>query len=63
MQESEEVTPSTSCRKRRKKTSFRFYTMKELKKARGYKSKKKLITEEPSGVQKTLKYPKRAQKQ
>jgi hypothetical protein len=37
--------------------------MKELKKAREYKSKKKLITEEPSGLQKTLKYPKRAQKQ
>jgi hypothetical protein len=34
--------------------------MKELKKAREYKSKKKLITEEPSGIQKTLKYPKRA---
>jgi hypothetical protein len=32
--------------------------MKELKKARVYKSKKKLIIEEPSGVQKTLKYPK-----
>ena len=37
--------------------------MKELKKAREYKSKKKLITEEPSSSQKILKYPKRAQKQ
>jgi hypothetical protein len=63
MQESVEVTPSTNCRKRKKRTSFRFSTMKELKKAREYKSKKKLITKEPSGVQKTLKYPKRAQKQ
>jgi hypothetical protein len=63
MQESEEVTPSTSCRKRRKKRSFRFSTMKELKKAREYKSKKKFITEEPSSLQKILKYPKRAQKQ
>jgi hypothetical protein len=50
MQESVEVTPSTNCRKRKKRTSFRFSTMKELKKAREYKSKKKLITEEPSGM-------------
>jgi hypothetical protein len=63
MQESVAVTPSTSCRKRRKRTSFRFSTMKELKKAREYKSKKKVITEEPCGVQKTLRDPKRAQKQ
>jgi hypothetical protein len=63
IQESVEVVPSTSCRKKRKRTSFRFSTMKELKKAREYKSKKKVITKEPSGVQKTLKYPKRAQKQ
>jgi hypothetical protein len=33
MHEGEEVTPSTSSRKRRYKTSFRFSTMKELKKA------------------------------
>ena len=36
--------------------------MKELKKAREYKSKKKLISEEPNSLQKILKYPKRAQK-
>ena len=35
--------------------------MKELKKAREYKSKKKLIIEEPSSVQKVLEYPARAQ--
>jgi hypothetical protein len=58
------VTPSTSCRKRRKsKTSFRYSTMKELQRAREYKSKKKLITDEPSSVHKTLEYPKKAQKQ
>ena len=62
MQECEEVTPSTSCRKRRKKRSFRFSTMKELKKAREYKSKKRLNTEEASSVQKIIKYPLRAQK-
>jgi hypothetical protein len=47
MQLNEEVTPSTSFRKRIKKTSFRYSTMKELQKAREYKSKKKLITHEP----------------
>jgi hypothetical protein len=41
MHEEEEVTPSTSSRKRRYKTSFRFSTMKELKKARV--SKKKVV--------------------
>jgi hypothetical protein len=41
MHEGEEVTPSTSSRKRRYKTSFRFSTMKELKRARV--SKKKAI--------------------
>jgi hypothetical protein len=41
MHEGEEVTPSTSSRKRRYKTSFRFSTMKELKKARV--SKKKVV--------------------
>jgi hypothetical protein len=34
MHEGEEVTPSTSSRKRRYKTSFRFSTMKERKRAR-----------------------------
>jgi hypothetical protein len=37
--------------------------MKELQKAREYKSKRKLVTSDPSIVQKTLKYPTRAQKQ
>jgi hypothetical protein len=41
MHEGEEVTPSISSRKRRYKTSFRFSTMKELKKARV--SKKKVV--------------------
>jgi hypothetical protein len=41
MHEGEEVTPSTSSRKRRFKTSFRFSTMKELKRAR--LSKKKAV--------------------
>ena len=37
--------------------------MKELKKAREYKSKKKLTIEEGCSVQRILKYPLRAQKQ
>ena len=61
MQECKEVTPS-SFRKRRKKRSFRFSTMKALKKAREYKSKKK-VTEEGCSVQKILEYPVIAQKQ
>ena len=61
MQESIEVTPSSSCRKRRKKRSFRYSTMKELKRAREYKSKKNLITKEPSSMLKVLTYPKRAE--
>jgi hypothetical protein len=63
MQDIEIVNPSSSCRKSRRKTSFRYSTMKELQKAREYKSKKKLVTSDPSIVQKTLKYPTRAQKQ
>jgi hypothetical protein len=39
MHEGEEVTPSTSSRKRRYRTSFRFSTMKELKRARVSKKK------------------------
>ena len=54
------MTPS-SCRKKRKKRSFRFSTMKELKKAREYKSKKKLTIEEGCSVQKILEYPQKHQ--
>lgn len=60
MQECGEHTPSRTSRKRRKKRSFRFSTMKELKRGREYKSKKKLNIEEPSSVQKVLEYPARA---
>ena len=56
------MTPSTSCRKRRKKSSFRFSTMKELRKARDYKRKKTLSIDEGCSVQKILKYPSKAQK-
>jgi hypothetical protein len=52
MHEGEEVTPSTSSRKRRYKTSFRFSTMKELKKARV--SKKKVVG---ISVKKVLAFP------
>jgi hypothetical protein len=52
MHEEEEVTPSTSSRKRRYKTSFRFSTMKELKKARV--SKKKVVG---ISVKKVLAFP------
>jgi hypothetical protein len=41
MHEREEVTPSTSTRKRRYKTSFRYSTMKDLKRAK--ESKKKAV--------------------
>jgi hypothetical protein len=52
MHEGEEVTPSTSSRKRRYKTSFRFSTMKELKRAR--MSKKKVVG---ISVKKVLAFP------
>jgi hypothetical protein len=52
MHEEKEVIPSTSSRKRRYKTSFRFSTMKELKRARV--SKKKAIG---ISVKKTLMFP------
>jgi hypothetical protein len=48
-------TPSTSTRKRRYKTSFRFSTMKQLESAREYKSS-------ASNVTKVAKVPKRALK-
>ena len=63
MQECEEVTHSTSCRKRRKRRSFRFSTMKELKKAREYKSKMKPIGGEASSVQMILELPQGSQLQ
>ena len=63
MQESVEDIPSSSCRKRKKKRSFRYSTMKELKRAREYKSKKNLITKEPSSVLKALTFPKRGEAQ
>jgi hypothetical protein len=56
MHEGEKVTPSTSSRKKRYKTSFRFSTMKELKRAR--ESKKKAIG---ISVKKTLTFPKKNQ--
>jgi hypothetical protein len=52
MHEREEVTPSTNSRKSRYKTSFRFSTMKELKRAR--ESKKKAVG---ISVKKTLTFP------
>jgi hypothetical protein len=62
MQERDEVTPSTSSRKRRIKSSFTYSTMKELQKAREYKKKPKVTTGEPSSMQKILKYPTRLEK-
>jgi hypothetical protein len=56
MHEREVVTPSTSSRKRRYKTSFRFSTMKELKRAR--ESKKKAVG---ISVKKTLTFPEKNQ--
>ena len=52
MHEREEVTPCTSSRKRRYRSSFRFSTMKELKQAR--ESKKKAVG---INVQKILTFP------
>jgi hypothetical protein len=40
MREGDRLTPQSSARKRRKRSSFRYSTMKELKKAREYKSAK-----------------------
>ena len=54
MHEGEEVIPCTSSRKRRFRSSFRYSTMKELKRAR--ESKKKARSEQGDGisVKKTL---------
>jgi hypothetical protein len=54
-------TPSTSTRKRRYKTSFRFSTMKQLESAREYK---RMLRSESSAsnVTKVAKVPKRALK-
>jgi hypothetical protein len=56
MHEREEVTLSTSSRKRKYKTSFRFSMMKELKRAR--ESKKKAVG---ISVKKTLTFPEKNQ--
>jgi hypothetical protein len=61
MREGDRITPQSSARKRRKRSSFRYSTMKELKKAREYKSAKK-STIEPNSVAKTLRYPRRLSK-
>jgi hypothetical protein len=56
MHEREEVTPSTSTRKRRYKTSFRYSTMKDLNRAK--ESKKKAVG---ISVKKTLTFPEKNQ--
>jgi hypothetical protein len=56
MHEREEVTLSTSTRKRRYKTSFRYSTMKDLKRAK--ESKKKAVG---ISVKKTLTFPEKNQ--
>jgi hypothetical protein len=62
MCEGESVSPQTSTRKRRKKSSFRYSTMKELKKAREYKKSSQKNGNEPNSVAKTLRYPRRVSK-
>jgi hypothetical protein len=62
MREDMSVSPQTSSRKRRKKSSFRYSTMKELKKAREYKKSAQKNADEPDSVSKTLRYPRRVSK-
>jgi hypothetical protein len=62
MREGVSVFPQTSIRKRQKKSSFRYSTMKELKKAREYKKSAKKNADEPDSVAKTLRYPRRVSK-
>ena len=62
MHEGKSVTPQTSTRKKRKKLSLRYSTMKELKKVREYKKSMKKSTNEPNSIAKTLRYPTRLTK-
>jgi hypothetical protein len=62
MHEGESVSPPTYTTKRRKKSSFRYSTMKELKKAREYKKSTQKNGNEPNSVAKTLRYPRRVSK-
>jgi hypothetical protein len=62
MCEGKSVTPKTNNRKRRRKSSFRYSTMKELKNAREYKKSVKKSSDEPSNVAKTLEYPRKLMK-
>jgi hypothetical protein len=55
----EEVAPSTSIRKKRYKSSFRYSTMKELQNASEYKRSSKKDSSDPNNVKKTLKFLKR----
>jgi hypothetical protein len=61
MHEREEVTPSTSPRKRRYNTSCRYSPMKELKRARESKKRSIGITAETDSIKKTLTFPKKHQ--
>jgi hypothetical protein len=59
MHKGDGITPSTNTRKKRFKSSFRYSTMKELKKAREYKRAMKKSSDEPSSVTKTLRVVKK----
>jgi hypothetical protein len=54
MREGDSVTPQSNARKRRKKTSFRYSTMKELKKAREYTLEEKTVLNDYATTTKTV---------